>query len=89
MVAALQLTFSSQGVADARLQSIAGNTNLARAGRIHGLDAHITTHPGHKGPVSNKTLATTVEAILGAIFLDSSKDLTAVKDAMEALGLID
>lgn len=32
-------------------------------------------------------LATCVEAILGAIYLDSGKDMSAVKDTMLALGL--
>lgn len=45
------------------------------------------TNPGHCGPVSQGTLATTVEAILGAIYLDSDKDMDAVKSAMAALEL--
>lgn len=75
------------GVADSRLQAIAGNTNLARVGHECNLDAHIVTHPGHRSAISNKTLATTVEALLGAIFLDSGKDLEAVKTAMETMGI--
>lgn len=75
------------GVADGRLQAIAGNTNLARVGRECGLDPHIITNPGHRGPISDKTLATTVEAILGAVFRDSGKDLVAVKNAMQKMGI--
>lgn len=70
------------GVADGHLQTIAGNTNLARAGRACGLDIHVVTNPGHRGLISNKTMATTVEAILGAIFLDAGKDLPVVKNVM-------
>lgn len=77
----------STGVADRTLQSVAGNTNLARVGDACGLASHIITNPGHRGAISNKTLATTVEAILGAIFLDSGKDLEAVKEAMQSMGI--
>ena len=53
------LTVKCIGVADGRLQAVAGNTNLARVGNDCGLEAHIVTNPGHRGHISNKTLATT------------------------------
>jgi dsRNA-specific ribonuclease len=37
--------------------------------------------------VSDKLLATTVEAILGAIYLDSGKNMDNVSRAMGSLGL--
>jgi dsRNA-specific ribonuclease len=37
--------------------------------------------------VSDKTLATTIEAILGAIYLDTAKDTEAVERTMTLLGL--
>jgi dsRNA-specific ribonuclease len=37
--------------------------------------------------VSDKTLATTVEALLGAVYLDSEKDMESVGQAMILLGL--
>jgi ribonuclease-3 len=44
-------------------------------------------HPGHIGRISDKTLATTIEAILGAVYLDTAKDVEAVSCAMALLGL--
>lgn len=34
-------------------------------------------------------MADTVEAILGAVYLDSGKDISAVQDVMKALDLFD
>ena len=53
------------------------------------IDQHVIVNPGHVGRVSVKTLATTVEAILGAIHLDTGKDIEAVGRAMALLGLSD
>ena len=44
-------------------------------------------HPGHIGRISDKTLATTIEAILGAVYLDTAKDIEAVSRSMAMLGL--
>ena len=38
---------------------------------------------------SQKTIATAVEALLGAVFLDANRDLTSVERAMQALGLLE
>jgi len=51
------------------------------------MEACVLTNPGHRGPVSQATLSTTVEAIIGAVYLDSEKNLDAVRTFMEALGL--
>lgn len=56
-------------------------------GRQNGLQVYINNNPSQLGVVSDKTLATTVEAILGAVYLDSGKDLDIVKAVMRALGL--
>lgn len=64
-------------------QDVGRNSNLKRAGQELGLERFINNGgsvPGGKG------VADTVEAILGAIFLDSGKD--KAKDAMDALGLL-
>jgi ribonuclease-3 len=60
---------------------------LATTARDAGLDQHIILHPGHIGRVSDKTLATTIEAILGAVYLDTAKDMEAVSSVMTVLGL--
>ncbi|KAL9630636.1 MAG: hypothetical protein Q9164_006320 [Protoblastenia rupestris] len=71
----------SQIVAD-----VGGNANLAGVGRQHGIEHFIVTHPGQFGPVAAGTIADTVEAILGAVWLDST-NLATVRAVMQTLGL--
>ena len=57
-------------------------------GRILGLQDCIHNNPAAGGTVSNGTMAQTVEAILGAVWLDSgASDLATVKAVMGTLGL--
>lgn len=69
------------------LNNVASNVNLGEVASKAGLGLHIKANPGQVGPVSRKTLATTVEAVLGAIWEDSGKDIQAVKTAMMNMGL--
>ncbi|KAI7475429.1 hypothetical protein KC351_g10091 [Hortaea werneckii] len=75
------------GAGNDHVSRIGSNANLAAAARLHGIEACVFTHPGHRGPVSQATLSTTVEAIIGAVYLDSENDLNAVRAFMKALGL--
>lgn len=50
--------------------------------RQHGLEAYVNNDPSRRGAVANSTLANTVEAILGAVYLDSNKDIDIVKAVM-------
>lgn len=43
-----------------------------------GLDKYVTPNPAQKGKISKGTRATTVEAILGAVWIDSEMDIHAV-----------
>lgn len=70
-----------------RVSSIRSNANLAIVGRDAGIDQHAVLPPGHIGRISDKTLATTIEAILGAVYLDTSKEIKAVSRTMAVLGL--
>lgn len=69
------------------VSTIGSNATLASTVRNLGLDTHVILNPGHIGRVSDKVLATTMEAILGAIYLDSTKELDTVRRAMTLLGL--
>ena len=69
------------------VQRIGSNANLCIIGRQVGLESHIIVPASHFGAVSDKTVATTVEALLGAVFLDTDKNIDAVKSVMQALGL--
>ena len=59
--------------------AVGSNANLNKIGREIGLERFIY------GNVGGKTVADTVEAILGAVFLDSG---LKVKDVMDTLGLV-
>ncbi|RMX85274.1 hypothetical protein D0869_03952 [Hortaea werneckii] len=80
-------TGTPKGAGNEHVSRIGSNANLAAAARLHGIEACVLTNPGHRGPVSQATLSTTVEAIIGAVYLDSEKDVDAVHTFMEALGL--
>jgi len=67
-------------------QEVASNANLNRVGRLHGIDQYINKNPSQRGAVPPGLMADTVEAILGAVWLDS--DLKSVKRVMTTLGLV-
>lgn len=75
------------GTTDDRVQKIACNANLDQAGREQGLEKYIILNPGTT-VVSARTMATTVEAILGALLKDSGGDLAALKRAKAVFGLV-
>jgi ribonuclease-3 len=49
------------------------------------LNNHITKNPSQGGTIPKAALASTVEAILGAVWLDSGKDINKVWFVMENL----
>jgi ribonuclease-3 len=53
----------------------ATNENLAKIGFSLGLDAYIQLNPSAQGVVPERLMATTIEAIVGAVYLDSNKDI--------------
>lgn len=64
------------------------NTYLTVQGFHNNLDEFIFKNPSQRN-VSKGLMADTVEAILGAVYLDSGKDISAVQDVMKALDLFD
>ena len=68
------------------MQSVGSNANLDRVGRVHGLDAFICRNPAQTGYISPITMTATVEAILGAVYLDGGID--HVSQVMQTLGLV-
>jgi ribonuclease-3 len=64
----------------------ASNKNLERIGREAGLAKYIITHPGQKN-AGRTTLASAVEALVGAAWLDSNKDFTAVRMIVRTLSI--
>lgn len=63
------------------------NTNLALIGRRAHLDDLVQKGLTHHGAVGKQTMADTVEAVIGAIHLDSGEDEKPVKRVMKVLGL--
>lgn len=68
------------------LSQVASNANLDRIGRQHGLQRFVNSNPSQGQVVSPITMAATVEAILGAVYLDSNLDM--VGEVMRTLGLV-
>ncbi|KAL9033905.1 MAG: hypothetical protein Q9214_007289 [Letrouitia sp. 1 TL-2023] len=66
-------------------QEVGSNQNLDIIGRQNGLDRLINLAAGARQP-SAGTMAATVEAVIGAVYLDSG--MTQVKDVMQTLGLV-
>jgi ribonuclease-3 len=67
------------------LQTFNTNPYLAAIGRNNGIEMFINKNPSQGGSVSIKTMATTIEAIIGAIYLDSNS-FVAVRAALARLG---
>ena len=68
------------------LSQVASNANLDRIGRQRGLQRFVNGNPSQRQIVSPITMAATVEAILGAVYLDSN--LEEVGEVMRTLGLV-
>ena len=57
-------------------------------GRSKGLDALINKNPAHKDyPVGGRTIADTIEAIIGAVYVDSNSNVKVVKEVMRNLDM--
>ena len=72
---------------DDKRQETLGNPNLSVKGRAKGIDDCILCNPGTRP--SEYMVATAVEAILGAMFVDSKQDLGVVSKGMVVLGLLE
>lgn len=82
--ATVHVAYSILGLWTTIRNDVLGNTNLAAVGFRAGLDACVHLNPGTNN-VSNKTMATTIEAILGAVHRDGGD--AALEKVMERLGL--
>lgn len=74
-----------QGDLERPFQQTASNANLDRVGRAIGLQAFIYAGSGGRRETSVEVMSSTVEAILGAVYLDSS--VQGVKAVMRTMGL--
>jgi ribonuclease III len=68
------------------LQLTEADANFVRVANAKGFKNFININPAHVGELGARTLADTVEAIIGAVYLDGGLD--AVPDVLATLGLI-
>ncbi|KAI9368478.1 hypothetical protein BJX61DRAFT_546490 [Aspergillus egyptiacus] len=87
----LQLEGLSRGASrkqiDTVLKQVALNTNLTRRCRELGIEAYIANNPSQGSYIPDTLMATTMEAIIGAYFVDQGRDLAAVGVVVGCLGL--
>jgi len=55
---------------------------------LSGLDKFLVQVPSDKGRPSRILLASTEEALVGAVWIDSGKDFKAVRSVIEILGIV-
>ncbi|PPJ57289.1 hypothetical protein CBER1_09017 [Cercospora berteroae] len=63
------------------------NTHLAAVAREIGLDQHLILNPGHVGRLSDATLATSLEAVMGAIYFDCGGRIPLIESVMRKIGI--
>lgn len=63
------------------------NQNLNEIGVERGLSRYIKLNACQKGAAPPNTMASTVEAIIGAVWEDSGKDLDRLRGVVRALDL--
>jgi len=66
----------------------ATNQNLAQIGFTLGLDVYIQLNPSAQGVVPGRLMATTIEAIIGAIYLDCNKNIMVIRPLILHLRVI-
>ncbi|KAI9818400.1 MAG: hypothetical protein M1827_000458 [Pycnora praestabilis] len=75
-----------RGRASQVVSDVGSNVNLDRVGRANGIDACINKNPAQGRMVSPGTMTATIEAILGAVYLDSG--MIAAAQVMQTLSLV-
>lgn len=79
---------SSTGDIQNVITKVASNDNLYDRGIALGLDPFIVKNPGQWGiTAGKKTMPTTMEAIIGAVFYDSAKNGDDLERVLTAFGL--
>ncbi|CAG8903497.1 unnamed protein product [Penicillium egyptiacum] len=67
----------------------ATNQNLKRLGESLCLNAYFRLNPSAQGVAPKTMMATTMEAIIGAVYLDSGKDVMTTRVLVIRLGILD
>ncbi|KAL3465721.1 ribonuclease III domain-containing protein, partial [Aspergillus heterothallicus] len=77
----------TRGEIDGMVKHLACNAHLAQRGFAARLERYIWNNPSQGTQISEGLMATTVEAIIGAVYLDNGKDLAAIESIITAFGL--
>ena len=77
-----------QGTVEQTISSLLSDENLSTIARAHGLPKIMFTEPSASGSIPVKSLATAVAAILGAVYLDSNRNLNDVKEVIRRLEVL-
>ncbi|EMD85659.1 hypothetical protein COCC4DRAFT_208854 [Bipolaris maydis ATCC 48331] len=72
-----------------RVKNLCRNTKLSQIAHRSGISSYITKNPSQEGQVPQETAASTIEALVGAIYLDSGKDISMVKKALKVIGFFE
>ncbi|PWY76037.1 hypothetical protein BO94DRAFT_549349 [Aspergillus sclerotioniger CBS 115572] len=67
--------------------SNASNPNLAATGFEKALDRFVMVNPAQGRTVSKNVMASTVEALIGAVYIDSNMKIEPVRSVIDALDL--
>ncbi|GIZ47290.1 hypothetical protein CKM354_001038500 [Cercospora kikuchii] len=63
------------------------NSRLAMIARWMELGTYLILNPGHRGVVSEGTLATSLEAIIGAIYIDCGENISTIETVMRTIAI--
>lgn len=72
-----------------RVKNLCRNTKLSQVAQRSGISSYITKNPCQSGLVPQETAASTIEALVGAVYLDSGEDISTVKKALKAIGFFE
>ncbi|KAF1948111.1 ribonuclease III [Byssothecium circinans] len=68
-----------------KVKNLARNSKLSKVAHESGLANYIAKNPCQLGDVPQETAASTVEAVVGAVYLDCGKDIATVKKVLKAI----
>jgi ribonuclease-3 len=70
-----------------KVKNLCRNRKLNQVAQESGLLNHVAKNPCQQGHVPQEMAASTVEAVVGAVYLDCGKDISTVKRVLEAIKL--
>jgi ribonuclease-3 len=69
------------------LSDAGSNKNLEALAKQSHIEGSVTKNPCQKGEAPRVTLASTVEALIGAVWVDSRSNFSQVQGVIRALGI--